>query len=399
MRPVAPFLLFFFTVWCCYSVPVQAETNFSGYLKSYAVAQDKISNDLFQADTSYQSQNSGRFMLESFTDNVVLQMHYEVSPVFVSRAIGTDTPTFNVVGDSYRLTDLQSSLSNDENDKNQIFQNLDRFNVQVQLDGGDLTIGRQAISFGAARLINPTDVFLPFDVQTFNTEYRTGVDAIRFQKPWGELGEIDIGIVLGEDADKANSAAFVQIRNNINGKDVNFAIIEFAQQTLIGAGVQSELGSLGFWFEAAYVSGDEDYLRSSTGLDYAFTEKTFGMIEYHYNGAGSDDPDDYLALFNTTPYQRGGVFLLGKNYLMPSVSLQASPLWSFALQAIVNLDDSSAFTSFTAEYNIAENFYMDFGLYLFAGDDITVSPFSLPIFGSEYGANPNALYTSIRWYF
>ncbi len=384
---------------CLALSPALAETNFSGYLKSYGVVQDEISNDLFEADRIYQSQNSGRFMLENFQGRVVYQLHYEVSPVFVSQAIAADIPTFNVVGDSYRLTDLQTSLTGDEDDKNQVYQNLDRFNFQVQLDSGDLTVGRQAISFGAARFINPTDVFLPFDVRTFNTEYRTGVDAVRFQRPWGELGEIDVGIVFGEDADKETSAAFLQLRTNLDGKDYNVAFIEFAEQTLFGAGVQSELGDFGFWFEAAYVDGDVDYTRASIGLDYAFTENTFGMIEYHYNGAGSDDPDDYLQLFNTIPYQRGGVFLLGENYLMPNLSVQVSPLWTVGFQAIINLDDESAFTSITAEYNVAEDFYMDFGFYKFLGDDLSVSAFGLPVFESEYGPNPDTFYTSIRWYF
>ncbi len=382
-----------------FSPPLIAETNVSGYLKSYGVIQDEIANDLIEADTIFQSQNTGRLMVESFRDNVVLQLHYEISPVFVSRALAAEVPTFNVVGDSYRLTDLETSLTDDETYKNQVYQNLDRLNVQIQRDAGDLTIGRQAISFGAARFINPTDIFLPFDVRTFNTEYRTGVDAVRFQRPWGDLGEIDVGVVLGEDADDETSAAFVQIRNNFDGKDFNFALIEFAQQTLVGAGVQSELGDMGFWFEAAYVDGDVDYLRASTGVDYAFTEHVFGMVEYHYNGAGSDAPEDYLALFDSTPYQRGGVFLLGENYLMPSLSVQVTPLWTVGLQAIVNLDDESVFSTVSAEYNVAENFYMDFGVYLFTGDDLTVTPFGLPVFESEYGVNPNTAYASIRWYF
>ena len=380
------------------TAPAVAETNFSGYLKSYLVIQDEISNPIFQADRTYQSQNSGRFMIESFQDNVVLQMHYEVSPVFVSQGIAVQNPTFNVVGDSYRLTDIEASLS-DEDDKNQIYQNLDRLNVQIRLDAGDVTIGRQAISFGAARVINPTDVFLPFNVQTFNTEYRTGVDAVRFQRPWGDLGEVDVGIVLGDDAKRETSAAFVQLRNNIDGKDINFALIEYAEQTLVGAGIQSELGDMGFWFEAAYTDGDVDYVRASTGLDYAFTENTFGQIEFHYNGAGSHQPEDYLAQLTTRPYQRGGVFLLGENYLMPSLSVQASPLWTIGIQAIINLDDDSAFTSISLEYNVAENFYMDFGVYIFSGDDLSAGGFGQPVFQSEYGANPSSLYTSLRWYF
>ena len=116
---------------------------------------------------------------------------------------------------------------------------------------------------------------LPFDVRTFNTEYRNGVDAVRFQRPWGDLGEIDIGVVLGKDAKSENSAAFLQLRTNHKGADYHLAIIEFAAQQLTGLGLQTAIWDLGFWLEAAYVNGDENYLRLSTGVDYSFSENTF----------------------------------------------------------------------------------------------------------------------------
>ena len=375
-----------------------AEVNVSGYLKSFAVRQDKIDNPVFSADRIYQSQNNFRLMLEGFGDRSVWQVHYELSPVHVSKQLGLNLPTFNVVGDSYRLTDLETQLTHEDR-KNQTYQNLDRFNVQFQFDAGDLTVGRQAISFGSARIINPTDVFLPFDVQTFNTEYRTGVDAVRFQRPVGELGEIDFGLVLGKDAKEENSAAFLQLRGNVDGKDLHFALIEFSEQSLVGVGLQSALGDFGFWFEAANVSGEDNYIRVSTGLDYAFTEFTFAQVEYHYNGAGSDDPDEYFQQSNTLAYQRGGVFLFGEQYLIPSVSVQLSPLWVTGLTAIVNLSDNSSFISLSAEYNVAENFYMDFGWYHFTGDDLELRPPGIPEPGSEFGFSPDTWYTSLRYYF
>lgn len=374
------------------------DLHFSGYAKSFAVIQDRLDNPLFSADTVYQSQNSLRLMLEAFGERAVWQLHYEVSPVMISRRFAFDIPSFNIVGDSYRLSDIEPSLSS-EDSKTQVYQNLDRFNVQLQLDQGDLTIGRQAIAFGSARIINPTDVFLPFDVQTFNTEYRTGVDAIRFQRPMGELGELDVGIVLGDGADTETSAAFLQLRGNVNGKDLHFALIEYSRQTLVGAGLQTALGNFGFWLEAASVSGDEDFVRASLGLDYAFTEFTFGQVEYHYNGAGSDDPNDYIALASSHPYQRGGVFLFGEQYLIPSLSIQLSPLWVVSTMGILNLSDDSSFFSLSAAHNIAENFYMDYGIYLFTGEDLDISPLGVPVLGSEYGASPDMFYTSIRYYF
>jgi predicted porin len=375
-----------------------AESYFSGYAKSFAVATDEVNTDFLNLKTTYQSQNSVRLMWEMFGDNTVWQVHYEISPVFVSRKQPVESQTFNVVGESYRLTDLKSSLS-DEDSKHQLYQNLDRLNVQLQFEQGDLTIGRQAISFGSARFINPTDIFLPFNVQTLNQEYRTGVDAIRYQSPLGELGEFDVGIVLGKDAKPENSAAFLQLRGNVNGKDLQFALTRFAEQTLVGAGIQTALGDFGFWFEAANVTGDFDYLRSSIGLDYAFTENIFAMVEYHYNGAGSDNPDDYLLLLETLPYRQGGVFLLGKEYIMPSVSIQASALWSVGFQGIYNLSDDSAFLSVSAEYNVAEDFYMDFGYYHFTGDELTIVPPGIPVLQSEYGTNPDTIFVSLRFYF
>lgn len=389
--------LFFWFLLAIPSLAV-AEVNFTGYAKSFVISQDKIDNAFLSTPATYQSQNSLRLMLEGFKPGIVWQVHYELSPVLISRDAGFELPTFNIVGDSYRFSDIKAEIGNDKT-KTKIYQNLDRLNVQFQFEVGDLTLGRQAITFGAARVINPTDVFLPFDVQTFNTEYRTGVDAVRFQKPMGELGEIDVGIVFGENADKDNSAAFLQLRGNVRGKDLHFALIEYAEQSLVGLGLQSALWDLGFWLEAASINGDEDYIRVSTGLDYAFSEHTFGQIEYHYNGAGSDHPEEYIQASSTLPYQRGGIFLFGKDYLIPSFSAMLSPLWSLSATAIINLGDDSAFINFAAEYNAAENFYMDFGWYHFTGDDLEIGPTGSPRFGAEYGASPDMLYTSLRFYF
>jgi hypothetical protein len=106
-----------------------------------------------------------------------------------------------------------------------------------------------------------------------------------------------------------------------------------------------------------------------------------------------------LSLYETQPYQRGGVFLLGERYVIPSLAVQVSPLLSFNVQGIFNLEDNSNYTMLSAEYNVAENVYMDFGVYVFSGRGLMLSPQQSLMLGSEYGANPNMLYASLRWYF
>ena len=356
-----------------------AEIDFSGYIKTFAVTQDAFPR-------TYQSQNNLRLMLDESKGRVAWEVHYQINPILASRDLSLGDATFAQTGVGYRLTDIEPSLS-DADSKNQVYQNLDRLNVQFRFVGGDLTIGRQAITFGSARIINPTDVFIPFDVRTFNQEYRIGVDAVRYQAPMGDLGEFDVGVVLGDSA--SESAAFLQLSGNVAGKDLQFAIARYAEQNIVGTGVQTALGQFGFWFEIAAVSGDDDYVRTSTGLDYAFSDVAFGQIEFHHNGAGSDMPQDYFAQLRTTAYQRGGVFLLGERYVMPAFSYQLGPLWTFSLQGIFNLDDDSSFTSIAAGYSVMENLEMNLSYYHFSGDAQA----------SEYGLSPDLAFVSLSYYF
>jgi opacity protein-like surface antigen len=391
----------FLGVWAAGS-SANAQVNFSGYLKNYSVIQDSIDNDLFQFDRSYKMQNSARLMLDIFNDNQVWQLHYEAGIESNSRLLAGSDAFLAPAREGYRLSDIRSTIGPDDK-KTTAPQNLDRMNVQFQLDSGDLTIGRQAITFGTARVINPTDVFLPFDVRTLNTEYRTGIDAVRFQKPIGQLGELDIGVVLGPDGKAENSSAFVQLLTNASGNDYQFTAMRFAEQNLLGVGMLSALGSLGFWLEAAQVSGDDNYTRASIGVDYAFNEDVFAMVEYHYNGAGSDDSNKYLDQLNDVAYNAGGVFLLGQNYLIPVISWQVSTLLSLSLQTLANLDDGSLFVSANADYSLSDNLYLGLGYHHFSGDDFNVSNQTQTQtnvqLGSEYGSNPDSIYASLRYYF
>jgi hypothetical protein len=404
-----PKLRYKFTYFCLSAITSLAlvptatagKLNFSGYLKSYNIRQAAIDIPLIQNDALIQSQNSIRLNLEGFGQTLgvdsVWQLHYEVNPVITSSATTLDT-TFTNSDRGYRLSDIRSTIGS-ETPKRRTQQNLDRFNLQLNFDSGDLTIGRQAIAFGAARFINPTDVFLPFDVRTYNTEYRTGIDAIRFQKPFGQLGEIDLGIILGPDGKPESSALFGQLKTNLSGHDIHATLIRFAEQNLIGFGVQSALWDFGTWLEAASLTGVQDYWRVSLGFDYSFTESTLASVEYHYNGAGSDDPAAYLGQFDLVPYTLGGVFLLGENYIIPAVSVQISPLLTLGVQGVFNLDDQSTYTSAIINYNIQEDLYLGLGYYHFSGKKLSQSSLGIPSLNSEYGSNPDNLFVSVNYYF
>ena len=55
-----------------------------------------------------------------------------------------------------------------------LFQNLDRFYFTLKFKFGDIFLGRQAIAWGSARIINPTDIIAPFSFNELDTEERRG---------------------------------------------------------------------------------------------------------------------------------------------------------------------------------------------------------------------------------
>ncbi len=388
-----------------------AELSYSGYLKSYALVQDEvdIENSSEKLDSGFQSQNALRLMMSGFTENSGnFEIHYEMQPTYYSEPnqalnAGGIGSTLSIGSNKYRYKDLDDQLA-DSGDHVIVWQNLDRFNYQYSNNYGDLTVGRQVVSFGSARFVNPTDIFIPFTISTLNQEYRIGIDALRYQADLGDFAVLDTGLIIGEDGKKENNAAFLRGKNSIKGNDIEAMFIALDDAWLLGGGVERALGDIGFWFETAYMhlnnNETDNYWRTSTGTDYALNENTIIMLEYHYNGAGSSSPKDYLTLLSQEPYQKAGIFLLGKHYLIPAISWTATPLITVNANGFVNMSDQSVFVNLSSEVNWTDNLYSDFGTYISYGDDLEYNSSTQQVnFGSEFGAYPLSLYASLRYYF
>ena len=423
--------------------------SFSGYIKSYALAQDSIiiENSNIESPNAenqsiagnFQSQNSLRLMtsyLSSTTGN--FEVHYEVQPLYFSNAemaayytddsLGAINGTISLATNQYRFKDLDAVLT-DVGSNGVVLQNLDRFNYQYSNQYGDLTIGRQVLSFGSSRFINPTDIFIPFAIQTLNQEYRVGIDAIRYKADVGDFAVVDMGLVIGQDGKKQNSAAFLRGKNSIDGNDIEVIAIMLDDAWLVGAGIERAIGDFGFWFETAYMDWQQtnrgeskiteklsttalpttaampytdNYWRTSIGSDYALNEYVIVMIEYHYNGAGSNNVEDYTELATQAPYQNAGVYLYGEHYIIPALTWLASPLLSVSASAFYNVSDSSVFFTLSSETSWSDNLYSDFGVYLSHGETMEYQRDGQNIdyiFGSEFGAYPLSVYASLRYYF
>ncbi|MBN1153697.1 hypothetical protein JXB12_02110, partial [candidate division KSB1 bacterium] len=282
-----------------------------------------------------------------------------------------------------------------------------------RMDFADIYIGRQAIAWGSARTINPTDIVAPFTFEELDTEERIGVDALRVRIPMGFMGEIDLGYVAGNDFEMDQSAMFARSKFYIVKTDVSLLLLRFREHLLAGFDLTRAIGGAGFWLESAYVMSEafadtdfnnsDNYFRATVGMDYNFSGKTYGYLEYHFNGAGESRPEHYLDIYNKPAVAQGSVYLMGRHYLIPGLTYQISPLVTLTGQTLLNIEDRSMFLTPQVEYNIAENIYISGGIMLSIGEKpaYAIRTGFLPglSLNSEFGSYPDMYFGAFRVYF
>jgi hypothetical protein len=342
---------------------------------------------------------------------------YDFSPRIQDPSLFRSQPIFVGIDPlEYRLSDFDSRLYPAEGENVGsfgIFHNLDRALVEFKTAPADIIIGRQVIAWGSARVLNPTEVIAPFAFQELDTEERIGVDAVRVRAPLSTLAEVDAGYVFGKKFQFEKSAFFIRAKFYTAKTDIALLLLGFRENLLAGFEVARSIGGAGFWLEGAYVFADllqnsstgktNSYFRGTVGLDYGFSGKTYGFIEYHFNDAGAAQPEAYLKNFSKPAFTEGAVYLMGKHYLAPGLAYQITPLINFNGQALFNLADQSMFISPQVEYNLAQDIYVSAGIFMAVGkrpeffaEDAVSSPLR---FRSEFGGYPDIYFSAFRIYF
>lgn len=385
-------------VGLCIAHASWADETFSGYLKNFSLVQFEQTNGDIEIPRQAVQESSLRLMWEPKGLDWSTEFHYEIQGLFGSREWMGDSQLLRTGAQGrYRFDDLNAVFANGKKSRGQ--QSLDRANVRLARGAWDITLGRQALSLGSARIVSPTDVFLPFDLRVLDTEYRPGVDAIRFERSLGDLSMIDAGWIAGAEGKPEESAWFGRWITNARGVDLAATWIERPDYRLAGFAANGAAGQFGLWWEAARVSGRESYWRSSIGIDGGFAATGLWMLELHYNGAGEQDVSRYLATEHPDAYQNFGVFLLARRYVLAGLSAQLSGVTSIAAQAILNLDDRSSFFQASVDRYLSDAWSVQAGYYRFDGDEeIAITPAGIEL-GSEFGWNPHVVYVGIRYYF
>lgn len=402
----------------CLPVSGQSWIEFSGYFKNFStlVLPPSINTGCTsQRDADLGAVNNRlRIQFKLFPLRwLSLDAAYDISPrIQDARLFKPSVLSFGIELPGFRFNDFHAQIYPGESNIPEsfaLFHNLDRLCLKLKLQFADIELGRQAIAWGSAHVINPTDVIAPFGFNELDSEERRGVDAIRVRIPLGMMDELDFGYVAGENFSGGKSVFFLRGKTNLLNTDVSLLLMSFRQQLLIGFDLSRSLAGASMWLETAYVSANffkpeqpqaSEYFRASLGLDYNFRNGFYVFLEYHFNSAGRARSENYLEQLGAPAFREGAVYLLGRHYLGMGVSKPISGLINASGFLLANLNDSSLIFSPQMEYNIAENIYVAAGAYLGSGKnpELGVDDGSL-LLHSEFAAYPDMVFASFRIYF
>lgn len=328
-------------------------------------------------------------------DDGWLDLHYEgtLSAVLMRGEGDPDFDTGLSAGRSYRVEDLNSTFDLGPEGM-EYSQNLDRLVWHQYFSDFDLHVGRQAITFGSARFISGSDILYPLAVNESAPEFRTGVDAVRVEIPVGDLSLLDSGYVFG--AEPEEGTWFGRYKFNYLNSDWILTDIESEGLTLRAFGWEGAADTIGLWQELVWFDHEqgEDW-RWSGGLDQTFGDYLVS-VEYHYNGAGVADNQQYLLNAAVHPlYQFGAVPLFAQRYLFVSANWLAGLRDQFSSSLAANLNDGSLLLTLTGGRSLNDRWGLNYHLDLPVGEEPSLEGAAY-VPGSEFGTYPTRISLSIQ---
>ncbi len=233
---------------------------------------------------------------------------------------------------------------------------VERFYLDLYRPEIDLRIGRQAVQWGSARFLNPTDPF-PEVLLTEPWRPRRGVNAVRATVPLGDLHQVQA--LLGTDDLFRHERAAV--RATLNALQTDFSAVGAwrgdVDGGLVGLDIRGTAG-VGFWLEGAvHLRAEEAWEEVVLGIDYSLpvADRLILTAQYYRSGRGAAGPIGGALLGAFEPPDCNGAgpfpeaeprdpfapFLTGSDYGFASASLALSQELSITATALQNLGDGT----------------------------------------------------------
>ncbi len=379
------------------ATPARAQVGWlSGYLQTVP---------LFTDATPFTPSNASdfnriRLTIEPTWGPLSLEASYEHTLTFRQRRLsgGLGLGTVPSGGEWFNLG---GTITGADEEHVQWRHRFDRLNVGFSPGQAmDLTVGRQAVSWGTTLFLTPADPFLPFSPSDPFRLFRGGIDAGRLRLYPGPLSSLDLVVRPTDTALGEELTAL--LRGLTTWK--NWELSGWGG-TLYGdrAGALGAAGGIGVW--AVRVEAVIREIRGrvvgrgSIGLDRLLQiggRDLSILLEYQRDGLAAAGPEHYLAILQSPEFLRGELQVLGRDEAVFQAAYQLHPLWSVFGLYLVNLNDRSALISPGFGYSASNAVSISGGVYVGVGESASTLERPLP---SEYGLSGTTGFLSLSWYF
>ncbi len=310
-------------------------------------------------------------------------------------------------GPQRRLIPLEGTLT--QGATTRVDHNLDRLAIKLALPFGDLTIGRQVLSWGTGRFFNPTDVLSPFPPTAVDREVRRGFDAVRMAIALGETTQLDVLYLPQQKAE--DNGGVVRFQTNLLDWDGSVSLGKYVKDMVAGFDLVGDIGVVAVHAEGAYtlelqgfgtdsISVGEHFFRGVLGADFKLHERVILATEYSFNGFGSQDPSRYASILSSSRALRGEVFGAGMHVAAIAASYRASDLLSAQLAVLCNVTDPSALAFASVEYSFTQSVLVRAGasVPIGRGPDPTSVLTSSRGLRTEYGSGSYSAFVQVGLY-
>jgi len=302
---------------------------------------------------------------------------------------------------------------------------VDRLAARLSVPHLDVTLGRQAVSFGSAWIFTPMDLVAPFSPTDIDTEYKPGVDAVRVDGFVGTAGQVSAVAAWAGAWSLEGAVLALHGGWTFGVTDVGLFAAAHRAEPVLGLDARGSLGTTGWHGEATVTlpEAEDPFVRAVLGADHVWDIGLTAMGEVYLQTFGAADPGGYLEVYASERFARGEVWAAGRWYAAGSLSWEIDPLVHAGAFAVVNLADPSAMLGPSLSWSAAQNAEVAAGAFVGIGRrpaDIPVRMEDLygddgePItdeevlmerllegaeVGSEFGMVPTVGYVEVKLYF
>ncbi len=279
---------------------------------------------------------------------------------------------------------------------------FDRLNVRIRISQADLTVGRQAVTWGVNTFWPALDLFAPLPATRIDRDFKPGVDAVRLTVPLGPHAGMDaIGSVLGNSVNR-DGAGGAMLHFGAGRADFGLMGGSFHGDTVAGGYLSASVGGAVLRGEASWTRVQDkmdrllhpSFFRGGLGLEKQITSKVTLTAEAAGDGFGASSASGYAAILASDRMRRGEVTGLGRWHAGAMTTWQFHPLGKLNNLVLVNCTDSSVVWIPWVTWSTSSNTEILAGAQFAFGD----KPAAGGIPRSEYGAYSSRVLIGFKIY-